>query len=68
MNYMFKIMKYLIFVILIYAYDALLGVIIFDHIGSDSIMTIFISTVIATVLAIITTYFVLKLIDHLLGI
>lgn len=65
---MFKIMKYLIFVILIYAYDALLGLIIFDHIGSDSIMTIFISTIIATVLAIITTYFVLKVIDHLLGI
>lgn len=61
-------MKYLIFVILIYAYDALLGLIIFDHIGSDSIMTIFISTIIATVLAIITTYFVLKVIDHLLGI
>lgn len=68
MDYMFKIMKYLIFVILIYAYDALLGLIIFDHIGSDSIMTIFISTIIATVLAIITTYFVLKVIDHLLGI
>ena len=68
MDYMFKIMKYLIFVILIYAYDALLGVIIFDHIGFDSIMTIFFSTIIATVLAIITTYFVIKLINHLLGI
>ncbi|WP_075619884.1 hypothetical protein [Paenisporosarcina indica] len=65
---MFKIMKYLIFIILIYAYDALLGFIIFDHIGSDGLMTIFVSTIIATALAIITTYYLIKLIDNLLGI
>jgi len=65
---MFKIMKFLIFFILIYVYDFLLGILIFDHIGTGSIMTIFISTIIATALAIITTYFILKLIDALLGI
>lgn len=68
MESMFKILKYLIFVILIYVYDALLGFLIFDDMGSDIIMTIFISTIIATALSIITTYYILKLIDNLSGI
>lgn len=65
---MFKIMKFLIFIILIYFYDFLLGLLIFDHIGSGSIMTIFISSIFATVLAIISTYYIIKLIDAMLGI
>jgi len=65
---MFKIMKFLIFIILIYFYDFLLGFLIFDHIGSGSIMTIFISSIVATVLAIISTYYIIKLIDALLDI
>ena len=65
---MFKIMKFLIFLILIYVFDFLLGFLIFDHFATESIMTMFMSTMIATVLAIITTYYLIKLIDNMLGI
>ena len=63
---MFKIMKYLIFIILIYFYDYLLGVLIFDRLDPD-IMWILLSTILATVLSIISTYYLIRLINDLLG-
>jgi hypothetical protein len=62
---MFNIMKFLILFILIYFYDFLLGFIIFDRFGSGSLMTIFFSSIIATVLAVITTYYIIRLINEL---
>jgi len=62
---MFTIMKFLIFFIQIYFFDFLLGLIIFDRIGSGSIMISFFSSIIATALAVITTYYIIRLINNL---
>lgn len=64
-KWMFNIMKFLIFFILIYIYDFLLGFIIFDRFGSGSLMMSFFSSVIATAFAVITTYYIIRLIENL---
>ncbi|WP_019414501.1 hypothetical protein [Paenisporosarcina sp. TG20] len=62
---MYAILKFLIFIILIYVFDFLLKIIIFNPLGADDIMSFFFRSIIATVLAIISSYYILRMIDDL---
>ncbi|MGE6489021.1 hypothetical protein [Paenisporosarcina sp. NPDC076898] len=62
---MYTIMKFMIFIILIYGFDFLLKIMIFYPIGADGIMSLFIRSIIATVLAIISSYYILRFIENL---
>lgn len=62
---MYAIMKFMIFIILIYVFDFLLKIIIFKPIGADGMMSLFISSIIAIVLAILSSYYILRFIENL---
>ena len=62
---MYAILKYLIFIILIYVFDYLLKITIFHPLGFDGIMSFFVRSIVATVLAIISTYYILRMINDL---
>lgn len=64
-NIMYAILKFLIFMILIYVFDYLLKITIFHPLGFDGIMSLFVRSIIATALAIISSYYILRIIDDL---
>ncbi|WP_237740500.1 hypothetical protein [Paenisporosarcina sp. TG-14] len=51
--------------ILIYVFDYLLKITIFHPLGFDGIMSLFVRAIIATALAIISSYYILRMIDDL---
>ncbi|EPD50671.1 hypothetical protein HMPREF1210_02641 [Paenisporosarcina sp. HGH0030] len=62
---MYLIMKFMIFIILIWCFDFLLKIMIFHPFGADGIMSLFIRSIIATILAIISSYYILRRINDL---
>ena len=62
---MYTMLKFLIFFILIYVFDFLLKIMIFHPLGADGITGLFMRSILATVLAIFSSYYILRIINEI---